>query len=240
VGLENPDAKEELFSPVEESPESNRALNDQDTRAEQNPLGQGRSERAFEEERQAAEDQALIRRLSARDAEVRAHEAAHSAVGGQFAGSPSFTFQRGPDGVDYAIGGEVRISIPQGGASPEATLRALEQVQAAALAPAEPSEQDRQVAAQAASQAAELRVEIQVQEQEERQEIAEQEEAERQETREAEKEREEQERLDKEREAQRLAREESIRTNALLGDELITNDNLARNDNAGLIFDQLA
>lgn len=44
--------------------------------------------------------------LKARDREVRAHELAHQAAGAQYAGSASHTYQRGPDGVQYAIGGE--------------------------------------------------------------------------------------------------------------------------------------
>ncbi|MEH6561766.1 MAG: putative metalloprotease CJM1_0395 family protein, partial [Marinobacter sp.] len=37
--------------------------------------------------------------LKARDREVRAHEAAHQATGGQHAGAMSLTYQRGPDGA---------------------------------------------------------------------------------------------------------------------------------------------
>src|SRR5690606_18669390 len=45
--------------------------------------------------------------LSQRDREVRSHELAHAAVGGQYAGSPSYSFTRGPDGRRYAVAGEV-------------------------------------------------------------------------------------------------------------------------------------
>lgn len=86
-----------------------------------------------------------IQQLKARDREVRAHEAAHAAVGGQYAGAANFTYERGPDGQSYAIGGEVSISVsPE--SNPEATIRKMEVVIRAALAPAEPSSQDRQVA----------------------------------------------------------------------------------------------
>ncbi len=51
------------------------------------------------------EAQAAISKLSARDRVVRAHEAAHQAVGGQYAGAATYTYQTGPDGKQYAIGG---------------------------------------------------------------------------------------------------------------------------------------
>ena len=87
--------------------------------------------------------------LKARDREVRAHEAAHQAVGGQYAGGMSFTYQRGPDGAQYAVGGEVSIDISPVSGNPQATIEKMRVVRAAAMAPAEPSGQDRAVAAQA-------------------------------------------------------------------------------------------
>ena len=112
------------------------------------------------EQRQQQADLAVIRQLKARDAEVKAHEAAHAAVGGQLAGSPSYSFQRGPDGVRYAVGGEVPIDVSKVPGDPQATLEKMQLVQRAALAPAEPSTQDRRVAALAAQQAAEARAEL--------------------------------------------------------------------------------
>ena len=87
--------------------------------------------------------------LKARDREVRAHEAAHQAVGGQYAGAMSFTYQRGPDGAQYAVGGEVSIDLSPVQGDPQATIEKMRVVRAAAMAPAEPSGQDRAVAAQA-------------------------------------------------------------------------------------------
>lgn len=91
----------------------------------------------------------LLSRLKSRDREVRAHEAAHQSVGGQYAGSMSFTYQRGPDGAQYAIGGEVPVDVSPVEGNPQATLEKMRIVRAAALAPAQPSGQDRAVAAQA-------------------------------------------------------------------------------------------
>jgi hypothetical protein len=104
---------------------------------------------------------ALVQRLKATDARVRAHEAAHlAAAGGLAQGGAQFTTTRGPDGRPYAVAGEVRID---GGGVPgdaEATLAKSLQVQRAALAPADPSPQDRSVAAQAAALAARARGEL--------------------------------------------------------------------------------
>jgi hypothetical protein len=91
-----------------------------------------------------------VAELQARDVEVRAHEAAHQAAGGGLSGGASFTYQQGPDGKSYAIGGEVPISMP-GGSTPEEKIANAQQVIAAALAPADPSAQDMSVAASARS-----------------------------------------------------------------------------------------
>ena len=106
------------------------------------------------------EEQKQVSDLKERDAEVRAHEAAHAATGGRFAGSPSFEYQVGPDGKRYAIGGEVSIDTSPIDGNPQATIDKLRQVQAAALAPAEPSDQDRKVAQQAAAKLREAEAEL--------------------------------------------------------------------------------
>ncbi|OZG71509.1 hypothetical protein BTA51_19665 [Hahella sp. CCB-MM4] len=95
------------------------------------------------------EDLAIVSELSSRDREVRSHEQAHLSVGGVYATAPQFSYERGPDGRNYAVGGEVSIDAGTVPGNPEATIRKLEQVRRAALAPAEPSPQDRRVAAQA-------------------------------------------------------------------------------------------
>jgi hypothetical protein len=89
-----------------------------------------------------------LEKLKSRDTEVRSHENAHQSAGGQFAGSPSYSYQTGPDGKRYAIGGEVSINVsPE--QEPAATIAKMEQVKRAATAPAEPSPQDYRVAAEA-------------------------------------------------------------------------------------------
>jgi hypothetical protein len=95
--------------------------------------------------------------LRKRDTEVRAHEAAHKAAGGQYAGDVSFSFQTGPDGQRYAVGGEVPIDLSPVADDPQATIMKMQQVRAAALAPASPSTADQQVAARAEQIAQEAR-----------------------------------------------------------------------------------
>lgn len=113
-----------------------------------------------QQDRQEQQDLKVIRQLSQRDTEVRAHEQAHSAVGGQYAGAAQYSYQRGPDGVNYAVGGEVPIDVGPINGDPRATLEKMQIVQRAALAPAEPSSQDRRVAALASQQANQARAEI--------------------------------------------------------------------------------
>lgn len=112
------------------------------------------------QEQQQQQDLDIIRQLSQRDNVVRAHEQAHSSVGGQYAGSAQYSYQRGPDGVSYAVGGEVPIDVGAISGNPQATLQKMQIVQRAALAPAEPSSQDRRVAALASQQANQARAEI--------------------------------------------------------------------------------
>lgn len=105
------------------------------------------------------DEEAQVKELKARDREVRAHEAAHMAAGAGLASGASYSYQRGPDGVNYAIGGEVRISTSPG-RTPEETIERARQIRAAALAPADPSGQDYAVAAEAVSMEQQARTEM--------------------------------------------------------------------------------
>ncbi len=101
-----------------------------------------------------------IGKLKARDREVRAHEAAHVAVGGSVVRSGArLSYAKGPDGVQYATGGEVSIDTSKAN-SPEATVAKAERIRRAALAPAQPSAQDRAIAAQASRMEMQARQEI--------------------------------------------------------------------------------
>ncbi|MEM6639823.1 MAG: putative metalloprotease CJM1_0395 family protein [Pseudomonadota bacterium] len=125
----------------------------QDTRPNESPTN-GDEVLTDDEQRQVEE-------LKERDREVRAHEQAHLAAAGQYArGGIRYTFERGPDGRSYAVGGEVSVDTSKVAGDPEATLRKAQTLRRAALAPAEPSSRDRSVAADMSRMAAEARLEI--------------------------------------------------------------------------------
>jgi SprA family protein len=97
------------------------------------------------------EEKDVVRDMRGRDLEVRAHEQAHKNTGGPHAGAISLSYDKGPDGQQYAVGGSVPIDMsPE--ASPEATIAKMRIVAAAALAPADPSGPDRAIAQAAQGQ----------------------------------------------------------------------------------------
>ncbi|TRW98100.1 putative metalloprotease CJM1_0395 family protein [Candidatus Methylobacter oryzae] len=106
-------------------------------------------------------DLKVVSQLKKRDAEVKSHEAAHlAAAGGIATGGASFKYQQGPDGVQYAISGEVRIDTSPVPGDPAATLQKADTIRRAALAPAEPSGPDMQAAAGATAMAAKAQAEL--------------------------------------------------------------------------------
>ena len=130
------------------------------------PREQGATEKSAPSQEETADHQAELEKLRQRDREVRTHEQAHlAAAGGLATGGATFSFQRGPDGKQYAVGGEVSIDASPVSGNPAATLRKAEQIRAAALAPANPSAQDRAVAASANSLEAQARQELQKEDQ---------------------------------------------------------------------------
>ncbi|WP_222930760.1 putative metalloprotease CJM1_0395 family protein [Allochromatium palmeri] len=135
--LEDPRAIEETAET-----EAERSTEDQDPTAETGPDG----------ETLASDDQRMIEQLKQRDTEVRAHEQAHVAAGGgNVTSGPSYSYQTGPDGKRYAIGGEVGINTSMSSGDPEGNLEKARAIIRAAMAPAEPSSQDVRVAASARS-----------------------------------------------------------------------------------------
>lgn len=110
------------------------------------------------------EAQAQISALKARDAQVRQHEQAHRAASaGLDVSSASYTYQKGPNGVQYAVAGDVRIDTSPG-RSPEDTLARADMIRDAALAPADPSAADRRVALRAQQMAQQAMMELMQQE----------------------------------------------------------------------------
>jgi len=109
----------------------------------------------------SSEETQQVAELKSRDREVRTHEMAHMMVGGSLVRKgASYSYQTGPDGQRYAVGGEVSIDSSAVSGDPSATIRKMQQVKRAALAPAEPSSQDRAVAAAAAQTEAAARQEL--------------------------------------------------------------------------------
>jgi len=169
VGLESAELKNSSFKALEQSSGTARSENrrnpeyrpNEDVERERvSPRERNSAEPKDSPEKNQEEQKAVIAELVARDREVRSHEQAHAAAGGQYAGSPTYSFVRGPDGLNYAVGGEVSIDTSPVSGDPEATLRKAQVIRAAASAPAEPSPQDRRVAAQAANLEADARAEL--------------------------------------------------------------------------------
>ena len=228
VSEEGVDLKSSNFKALEQSADAARGENRRspDERpndiGEQERLREGRvrgddaqSGRRGDPEK-AGEDQELqeVRELAARDREVRSHEQAHAAVGGKYAGSPVYEFVRGPDGVSYAVGGEVSIDTSPIPGDPEATIAKAQQIRRAANAPAEPSSQDRRVAAEASLMEAEARAVL-------RQErVAESEQAREEKIERADEKKAEDARKEKESEAQQAASERAEQQRALRADAL--------------------
>jgi hypothetical protein len=166
VGEESLDLQDSTLKPIEQAAK---------TSAEHSSLASKQEfyEQAISKERaaQAKQDdveQQAIKKLSTLDREVRNHERAHAAVGGQYAGAPRYDYEKGPDGVNYAVAGEVPISTGKISGNPELTIEKAQIIRRAALAPAEPSAQDRKIAAEAVQLEAEAHLELLQIEQEQR------------------------------------------------------------------------
>ncbi len=114
------------------------------------------------EQRQVAELQQV-------DRKVRQHEQMHVTAGGELVTSgPSYSYTKGPDGRSYATAGEVGIDTSEA-RTPEETVSKARRIRATALAPPDPSPQDRQVAAMAAQMEMQAMQEVARQRQEARQ-----------------------------------------------------------------------
>jgi len=126
--------------------------------ANEQSAGKEGAESKQEQQQQQSEDK-KVAELKDRDREVRIHEQAHTAAGGQYAGAPTFEYETGPDNKRYAVGGEVSIDVSNEN-TPTETIRKMQQVKAAALAPAEPSPQDYKVASDATQKEQNARSEL--------------------------------------------------------------------------------
>ncbi|MGI2169870.1 putative metalloprotease CJM1_0395 family protein [Shewanella sp. MF05960] len=155
---ETPANGQAMTSNVTSTTDANVTSNDAEVEQAANEQSQQESAAAKEQinkqiaQKQQQIDQAeaqQISELSKRDIEVKTHEQAHAAVGGSFAQSPSYEYEKGPDGRRYAVDGEVSIDVAPISGDPQATLSKMQKVYAAAMAPVQPSMADIRVAAQA-------------------------------------------------------------------------------------------
>ncbi len=110
-------------------------------------------------------EEKIVKELQKRDREVRAHESAHQRTAGQYAtGGAQFKYKFGPDGKRYAVSGEVKLDVSAIKGDPEATISKMETIARAALAPADPSAQDRRIANEAKQRILEKEAELRSQE----------------------------------------------------------------------------
>lgn len=128
--------------------------------------GSARSEKSEPVEPQSrqlsAEELRQVRLLESADRRVRAHEQAHVAVGGSLVrGGATFTYAIGPDNKRYAVAGEVSIDTSPG-RTPQETIPKAQHIRETALAPVDPSPQDRSVAAIATQMEGDARRELAV------------------------------------------------------------------------------
>ncbi len=97
--------------------------------------------------------------LRMQEQKVIAHEMAHKTAGGQYAGAVRYQYTTGPDGRAYICGGEVSIDTSEAN-TPGETVRKMEQVKRAALAPQQPSPEDYSVASAATRAEQQARYEL--------------------------------------------------------------------------------
>ncbi|MBL26714.1 MAG: hypothetical protein CMM50_04075 [Rhodospirillaceae bacterium] len=93
-----------------------------------------------------ARERSLVDQLAAIDRSVREHEMQHYYGGRPYSALPEYWTVRGPDGRDYAITGMVRFDQRLLPDDPEANIVKLQVLKRSALAPRDPSDEDRIVA----------------------------------------------------------------------------------------------
>ena len=149
------------------SDEAKALLEKDKSDSSENVSGEGMKDKVGVTKELTPEQEQVVAKLKLRDAEVRTHEQAHiSAASGVSVSAPSFSYQTGPDGKQYAVGGEVSISFSSS-SDPAETISKAQAMKSAALAPAEPSSQDMAVAQNAEKMIQEARKEMTEQKSEE-------------------------------------------------------------------------
>ncbi len=151
---------EKIANPQQQNADTANSQQPQDAKTADSQQPQD-AKTADSQQPQDAKTAAIVSQLAQRDQQVRTHEAAHVAAGGMYVrGGARLSYTTGPDGRAYATGGEVSIDRSPVPGDPAATIQKLRQVQRAALAPVDPSPQDRSVAAAAAMSITQAQMEL--------------------------------------------------------------------------------
>ena len=168
LGREQPLSPAEQFAQIQSAGQNPEGTDSTGTtqEAEEEKEVDPNTPRAANGEPLTEEEQAELQDMKRRDEEVRVHEQAHQSAGGQYASAPHYEYENGPDGKRYVTDGSVNIDVGEE-SDPQATIDKMQVVKRAALAPAQPSAQDRRVYAEASQKEAEARRELNKQRQEE-------------------------------------------------------------------------
>ena len=119
-----------------------------------------KDEKSKEKGELSEEDKRKVEELKKIDKRVHAHEQAHLSAASSYArGGANYDYVTGPDGNRYANSGHVNLDTGRE-KTPEATIRKANIIQKAALAPADPSPADREIAANAAKMAIDAQKEL--------------------------------------------------------------------------------
>lgn len=166
LGREQPLSPAEQFAQIQSAGQNPEGADSTGTTQEAEKEVDPNTPRAANGEPLSEEEQAELQDMKSRDEEVRVHEQAHQSAGGQYASAPHYEYENGPDGKRYVTDGSVNIDVGEE-SDPQATIDKMQVVKRAALAPAQPSAQDRRVYAEASQKEAEARRELNEQRQEE-------------------------------------------------------------------------
>lgn len=132
---------------------------DTQTKGQESKPSSSQTTKGIDGQELTEEEQQKVKEMKERHEEVRVHENAHKSAGGQYAAAPTYTYETGPDGKRYITDGEVSIDIGEE-KDPQATIEKMQIVKRAAMAPAEPSGQDRKVYQEANQKEAAARQEL--------------------------------------------------------------------------------
>lgn len=140
--------------------DTTKSDNKKQEKEESNKSGKAATDKSKATGELTEEQKREVAELKATDRKVRQHEMAHlAAAQGIAVSGANFQYKQGPDGVNYAVGGDVQIDTSKD-KDPEKTIAKARKIIAAANAPADPSPQDRQVAAQAQAMQAQAQQEL--------------------------------------------------------------------------------